>query len=124
MSPTTFTERLLIVVRAPLREQANEVARVADPTTEGETFNVPLVAAADADVLAADVVAYWAGWTMTPDQRQRLLAEFGRRFARALDVIPVGATPRARDDFWLFDRAWDSGAVLRALGFALPLTED
>jgi hypothetical protein len=120
---TTFTERLLIVVRAALQDDANATAVVADPTTSGDTFNVPLVAAGETDP-AAPPVAYWAGWTMTPDQRARLLAEFGRKFARAMVVIPAGGQVRRQDDFWLFDRAWNPDAILTALQLQRPVLEE
>lgn len=121
--PTEYTERLLIVVRAPLQDEANAAAQVAEPTTGPNTFNVPLVAA-DSTTSAAPVVAYWAGWTMTPIQRERLLAEFGRRFARSLTVIPVGGAVRRQDDFWLFDRAWNPEAILAALQLQRQIVDE
>lgn len=121
--PTTFTERLLIVVRAPLQGEANAAALVAEPTTGPDTFSVPLVPAGTTDP-AAPAAAYWAGWTMTPDQRSRLLAEMGRRFVKDMVVIPVGGQVRRQDDFWLFDRAWDPDAILAALQLQRPVSEE
>lgn len=117
--PTSFTETLIIVVRAPIRDQANAIALVADPTTTSTTFVAKLRAASDNTTQT--VTAYWSNWVMTPDQRTRLIAEFGRS-AGNVTVYAKGANVPTNRDYWLFEAAegtgWTRGEVLTELSLA------
>lgn len=117
---TEFTQRLLLVVKAAARTLGNEVAQVADPTSTGDTFTVPLRLAGDA---TNTPVAYWTGWTMTPEQRQRLADEFGRR-AGSFTVYLKGQQVPTNANYWAFLDAqqdpatgWTPAEVLAALGY-------
>lgn len=115
------TQRLLIAVRAPLQAVANDMAQVADPTTDGNTFTVPLRLATDNTATPA-VVGYWCSWAMDDAQRGRLLTEFGRQFASVIDPIPAGGQVHRQDSYWLFEAAdgqWTPEGVLSALDWAL-----
>jgi len=112
-------QRLLIVVRAPYVAVANAFALVADPEADGAFTNALTRASTPT---SQTPVAYWCSWAMSTQQRTNLVAEFGRRVARAITAIPVGGTVRSTDDFWLFEAGegqWDNDAVLAALGFAV-----
>lgn len=123
MTGEAYSETLLIIVRAEIREQANQVCLVAEPTA-GETFRVPLVSVLDAADPDATPVAYWANWVMTPTQRQRILAEFGKRFSRAILPLPLGAILSPTDQFWVLEKGWDHDLVLTLLGFSRPAHRD
>jgi len=100
---TEFTQRLLIVVKAALQQTANEVAVVADPTTDGNTFTTPLRTDGGPNTAAA----YWTSWVMTQAQRDRLIAEFGAR-AGAFTVYSKPATVPTNLNFWIFESATNS----------------
>lgn len=67
--PSTHTESLIIVIPVSRKKQAEAVAKNADPSTQGETFTVPLSATGE-----MPATHYWCGWTMTKAQRGRLVA--------------------------------------------------
>ena len=120
---TEYTQRLIIVVRAAMRQMAEEMAIVADPEGGAGTFipGTPLRVAGDA---TNTPVAYWTGWTMTQEQRDRLTAEFGRR-AGSFDVFVKGNNIRMNRQYWAFASAEQAGPtvgfnfteVLGILGF-------
>ena len=64
-----FTESLIIVIPVNRKKQGEAVAKNADPSTQGETFTVPLSATGE-----EPATHYWCGWTVTKDQRGRLTA--------------------------------------------------
>lgn len=114
---TAHTARVIVVVRASLRDDANQAARAADPTTVGDTFDVPYRRASDTTP-DPEPVAYIADWAMTPGQQAHLRAEFARRGARPVDVIPPGGDPAPDPPYAVFDAAFGISNVLDALGLA------
>jgi hypothetical protein len=101
--PPAYNQRLIIIITAAMLDQANAAALVADPDTGPDTFyyGTSLRVAGDA---TNTVVGYFAGWTMTQEQRDRLIAEFGRsgtllRAYQKGDRVPTNRT------YWLFEDA-------------------
>lgn len=111
MTATVYTQRLIIVVKAAVRQLAEDVAVVADPEGGAGTFvpGTPLRADGGPNTAAA----YWTAWTMTQDQRDRLIAEFGRR-AGAVTVYTKASNVPTNVNYWLFETADQSGP---AVGF-------
>jgi hypothetical protein len=107
---------LLIIVRASAKDAANRVASTADPTTNGQAFDVPLRLAGDESDPPVPA-AYWTTWTMAADMSQRLSDAYGAQMAEAMTVIPVGGDVSQLDDVWFFDGAWDPQAALAETGF-------
>ena len=118
-SLTAYSQRLIIVVKAAVRQAAEDTAIVADPEGGAGTFvpGTPLRAAGDA---TNTPVAYWTAWTMTQEQKDRLVAEFGRR-AGDFTIYPAGANLPSNRSYWMCDAnegGWAPEGVLAALGYA------
>lgn len=122
--PTAFTETLIIVVTPAAKDTANQYAAVADPTSTGLTFDrARLVRPPDLTTIAG----YAANWVMTPDQRARLVTEFGRD-AVNFKIYAKGDNVQSNRTYWMFEAAegtgWTYAEVLAALNmrpYSAPL---
>lgn len=109
-------ERVILVVRANLQQQAEAAAIAADPEGGAGTFvpGTPLRAAGD---MSNTVVAYWSNWAMLEGQR----AIFAREMGGPNNVIAPGGNVNQGAARWMFDanepNGWTADQVLAALGF-------
>lgn len=107
----------IIVVKASRQGDAELAARVADPEGGAGTFNpgVPLARASQPE---GAVVAFWASWQMTWEQRAMFCT------AMATPCLPPGADVRRTADEWVFEASepggWTAEQVLETLGFQQP----
>lgn len=112
---TIYTGRLIIVVKAAIRTQANDLTSKADTgNTTTATFTVPLER-------AGSVVAYWCSWQLTQAHIDAIRTRL--RAAGLSDVVVSGAqkgtyVPNESANVYLFDGRdgqWTPQEVLNVL---------
>ena len=110
---TEYTDITIIVVLAPLQQDAEDAAIAAEPEAGAGTFvpGSPLRLAGDE---SNTVHAYWARWNMLPGQRSAFASSMGG----PMNIISVGDKVQTNRDRWMFDAVegqWTAEAVLDAL---------
>ena len=116
--PTDY--RLIVVVRAARKADAEAAARVVDPASEG-TFSAPL-RFTSSPVTQIDV--YMGSWRMQAGQAADLRQALRQNgFSnREIGLVPPGAGVNMNDDLWAFDateetfNSWTAEAVRNAMG--------
>lgn len=114
--PTEYTAPTFIVVKASIRQAAENAAIAADAEGGAGTF-IPGNALRAAGDATNTVVAYWCRWNMKPQQRSAFASNVGG----PINVLAKGQAPNLARDKWMFDAAegqWTSDEVLGALGYA------
>lgn len=121
---TSYTVRVIAVVRAAQRTAANSAADQGDTGSNGFPWTTPLRLSGDA---TNTVRAWWCNWALRPAQAQALAARLqGAGLASdEVRIVPASekgsfvANPEARA--YIFDArpgAWTPPEVLAATGLA------